>query len=683
MVVDGSTATTVNLGADGSVTVGIAPATARDGVSLNRFSDFSVPPAGAALDNRAEAARTIVTEVTGTSETRIEGPVEVLGQRAHVIVANPNGILIDNGRFINTGRVALTTGTIGTRAQQIAPGIFQSNVTSSVTQGRIRVAGGGLSGQMDEVALIARQLQLDGPLRNDSTADGATIRLIAGQSETEFDSAVLPGNTGLAWGRTTGGDDGSGVIVELGDTGLIQGGRIEILVTDRGAGVRLAGEGRATARDFSVTTGGDIVTDRATLASPTGIALNAGADIAMTGSTLSSEGSIVLDAVGGIASTDTVATAFAHLLATAEDAAITGGAWEASEGAFILTTRGGDASVTGARLQGGFRAEGLANTAGTASQGALTLDVAGDLTLDSAAERAIIFGLADDTVITTGGDLQNRSGRILANSNIALSAGGTVANALPASAKATAPDSRAYTRKGDPVWWTLGLKRKRTSGIRYDYGTLEQPENAPAIVATAGLGIDAAAFSNRGGEVSASGGDLTITAGAVETVGLGTGEVALKRTCVLTCRSTATGDVRFVGGQLTAANDVIITATDGLTNHAGQIRALGTVAITAPQVTLKAAAAPTLVRRPAGLYNFWSSKDAWLLLRDQFGTIVADTGRITVDSPLPVRTIGGSLLAGTGITLGAGEEIVRAPRDENFSRTRSIGLLAGWPGIGS
>ena len=49
-------------------------------------------------------------EVTGTSSTSMNGALEVAGDKAHVIVANPNGISVNNGTFINASSATLTTG---------------------------------------------------------------------------------------------------------------------------------------------------------------------------------------------------------------------------------------------------------------------------------------------------------------------------------------------------------------------------------------------------------------------------------------------------------------------------------------------------------------------------------------------------------------------------------------------
>ncbi|MFP3614880.1 filamentous hemagglutinin N-terminal domain-containing protein, partial [Paraburkholderia sp. SIMBA_050] len=92
IVADGGTATSVSTGAGGHQTVNIAPATG--GVSNNTYSSFNVSKAGADLNNVGINARTIVNQVTSTDPSLIQGAIGVLGPRANVILANPNGITV-------------------------------------------------------------------------------------------------------------------------------------------------------------------------------------------------------------------------------------------------------------------------------------------------------------------------------------------------------------------------------------------------------------------------------------------------------------------------------------------------------------------------------------------------------------------------------------------------------------
>jgi filamentous hemagglutinin len=55
-------------------------------------------------------ASVILNEGTSGNRSALNGPTEVLGGRADVVIANPNGITCDGCGFINTPHATLTTG---------------------------------------------------------------------------------------------------------------------------------------------------------------------------------------------------------------------------------------------------------------------------------------------------------------------------------------------------------------------------------------------------------------------------------------------------------------------------------------------------------------------------------------------------------------------------------------------
>ncbi|MGS8570796.1 filamentous hemagglutinin N-terminal domain-containing protein, partial [Salmonella enterica subsp. enterica serovar Braenderup] len=56
-------------------------------------------------------AKVLLNEVNGPNPSALNGVIEVAGDRAQVIVANPAGISCDGCGVINANRFTLTTGT--------------------------------------------------------------------------------------------------------------------------------------------------------------------------------------------------------------------------------------------------------------------------------------------------------------------------------------------------------------------------------------------------------------------------------------------------------------------------------------------------------------------------------------------------------------------------------------------
>ncbi len=168
---DGTTNTTITDNPNQKIHIDIAPKDAK-GTSHNKYLNFNVPLRGVDLNNQSVQATTILNEVTSANPSNIFGDLSVLGPKAHVIIANPNGIHIDGGQFINTGGVVLATSHIS----------FDDNNNPVLTtnQGTIDIGPGGLSGLMTELDLIAKQIRINGKIENEHPGENATIQLIAG-----------------------------------------------------------------------------------------------------------------------------------------------------------------------------------------------------------------------------------------------------------------------------------------------------------------------------------------------------------------------------------------------------------------------------------------------------------------------------------------------------------------------
>ena len=144
------------------------------GLSHNQYDAFNVDHKGLILNNAnrpvntelagyimgnpnlvGPTANTILNEVTGTGATSMNGALEVAGNKAHVIIANPNGISVNNGTFINANSATLTTGN---------PIINNGSVTGyQVQQGSITVGEKGLNASKTaRTDLLAEAVQLNG-----------------------------------------------------------------------------------------------------------------------------------------------------------------------------------------------------------------------------------------------------------------------------------------------------------------------------------------------------------------------------------------------------------------------------------------------------------------------------------------------------------------------------------------
>ncbi|KOY60162.1 hemagglutinin, partial [Photorhabdus heterorhabditis] len=174
------------------------------GISHNTYKEFNVATQGAVLNNATQAAQSqlagqlnanpnlkekpaelIINEVTGNRRSQLQGQLEIVGNKANVMIANPNGITCDGCGFIHTSGATLTTG----KPQFDKQGALAA---LAVKQGQITIGDKGLDGKATEyVDILSRATELNGKIQANtlSLTQGAnrinlkdgTVKPIAGE----------------------------------------------------------------------------------------------------------------------------------------------------------------------------------------------------------------------------------------------------------------------------------------------------------------------------------------------------------------------------------------------------------------------------------------------------------------------------------------------------------------------
>ncbi|OJA94235.1 filamentous hemagglutinin N-terminal domain-containing protein [Burkholderia ubonensis] len=682
IVPDGGTATSVSLAPDGRQLVNLAPAVA--GVSSNTYSSFNVTAAGATLNNTGINARTIVNQVTSTNPSLIQGQIDVAGPRANVVLANPNGITVNGGSFVNTGHVALSTGNVSFNDVQIAPGVIQRNVVLDTATGTIVVGPGGLESALIGLDLIAKTIRIDGPVHNTYTSPTAGVRLLAGSSRVELNTGLSPSDNANDWltrSATMNPDTASSYAIDITAAGSLTSGRVQLIVTDRGPGVRSAGPLNASLGDFLLTSNGNVelsntkidVAQDFSMTAQGGIALtdtqvkvNAGkanlaTDGALTfaGSSLLASGSVKLSGAG---------------IALNPDAAMAGSTVASSQSGVVLKSTADIVNV-GSLVQGQAAIDADADSAG-----AVTLNAAGRILNQSLPQSrlGILFGVQGDVSLTAGGDVVNRNARILSNRNVSVVAGGDLNNVVDHDSGVQNGAVVGFSERGGRFL----IFRHRSDGFTVDYGSLADASKLAYITADAGnVTVRAANVTNIGGSILSNGGAIDIAArDNLLTQAVFTGQASFRRSCFVFCSSSASSNVQAFGGVIEANTDITLKAGKQITNTGGTVLALGNLTLDAPKTLAQGVPGYTAINRDHDLKAWFGSRWAAIYAADTGGIFTGGSGKVRLTGEADIE--GGAFNAPGGIAADGGVVTIRAPRREplTIGNGNHLGLVS-WFGL--
>ncbi|WP_338065177.1 filamentous hemagglutinin N-terminal domain-containing protein [Trinickia diaoshuihuensis] len=674
IVADGGTHTSVTTSSSGRQTVSIAPATY--GVSSNTYSSFNVTHAGATLDNTSANARTIVNQVTSTNPSLIEGDITVLGSRANVVLANPNGITVNGGSFVNTGHVALTTGQVSYVDVQLAPGQFQRNVILDTQGGTITVGPDGLAGTLIGLELIAKQIQLNGPVTNAFSSSTAYVRAIGGTSHITLNTGVSPNDNNNDWLTLANAQiaNPNAIAIDVEPAGGITAGSIKLIATDLGAGVRSAGALLANAGDFTLSAAGDVQF--------------------LTGSSVEAQGNASFQTTGALALTGASVAAVAGNVTSSSNgfSATNAGATEstiASGNGGVLIQSNGDLAVTSSLVQGNTRIQG-----NQASLGAVTLSATGNITNASDTSEpgtlGVVFGAKDDVAINAGGNFVNRNARVESNYNVTIGAGGDIENVIDHTPGINNGVATSYSDHGHRLLFLTA----NDNGFSIDYGTLPAPNQLSYITAQGGkVSLSGRNVINDGGSIIANG-DASAT-NKVALVGAGdisiaaqqqftnqaefTGQASFKQSCFIFCHESASSNVQPFGGMIQGNGDIAITAGAQAQNIGGFVDSFGgNLTIAAPTIVARGILGYSAYNRDFGLKAWFGNSWATLYANDDGGIFEAASGQVTLVGQGVVD--GGSFSGAGGVTATNGIVTISAPRQQPVRIGSHLGLVS-WIGL--
>ncbi|MBX3585259.1 MAG: hemagglutinin repeat-containing protein [Ramlibacter sp.] len=693
----------IDAAANGVPIVHIAPPSAA-GVSRNQYQQFNVPGNGLILNNSNTSvqtqqggwitgnlqlgltpARIILNEVVGPDASQLRGTIEVAGQRADIVIANPNGISCDGCGFLNTaGRTTLAAGQVRLGAGGAIEGFDAS--------GNLSVGAAGLNAaEQEQLDLIARGLVIEGEVwaRN--------LNVIAGANQVLYGTLQA----------VAGGASPAGAplfAVDIKQLGGMYANQIYMVATDRGLGVNSTGRIAAlqgnlvlsangdltlkdsyAARDLGLKSAGTVTLDGQTLAdatarieAPTQL-VNRGAlqapALQLDTPRLDNSGSIAqtapgqnltLTLPGGLQNTGQIYTP--------GDLAIQAGAVSGSGSTAGQLVAGGSLQLSATQLQlagqqlaanGNIAAQaqtlsatnGSMNAGGNISLGATgQLDVTGTTVQANGQTRLSGAGVALDRArIGAVGDVQITSaGAVTADasdigSNASLTVQGTRVDLRSATMTAvvTASVNSTGEIRLDGSQFIAGQRVAlqgqgiHTAGATVAAGKIAIDAGSGALnnqggrvqasaTAADALSVQATAINNQGGELHANGG-LTLDARG----GL------LDNTNGLVAGTSGTlnnlGGLTNKGGVLYTQSDLNIAST-ALDNSQGAIVTTGSLTVTTPGQT---------INNTAGLLQAG-------------GSVSLDSGSADL------RNAGGHVVAGAGLTVNAG-----------MVDTRAGGLVAG------
>jgi filamentous hemagglutinin len=589
-----------------------APSTA--GVSRNLYQQFSVDPSGLILNNSQiitqtqlagyitgnpnlanGSARIILNEVTSNNPSYLRGYTEVAGQKAEVIIANPNGIYGDGFGFINTSRAVLTTGT---------PVFGGSGSLDAfrVTGGQISIQGAGMNAaDVDQVDLISRSVAVNAGIW------AKNLNVVAGSNQVDHNTLQT---------QTIAGDANiPQVAVDVGQLGGMYAQKIYLVGTENGVGVNSKGTIAAQAGDVTITSAGQVLLAGSTSAT-NNIKIAAAGNVTNQ-NTLYAQGNTDIATQGALENSGTL-VAGQHTTLSAQSITSTGtlGAGIKTDGTLgtagdltlnanrTISAQGqtmaaGNLTITGAALDlnsqtyAGGNAS-ITSTIGDIDHSSGTMQVAGDLNLNAKGMIHNDNGTINAGKMTLQGDsISNRSGTLTQ-----LGQGATTifaVNNLDNTAGTISTNGDSFTMQADSMLNSQGQIEHAGTGTLSIQTTSDFNNDGGKLGTNGQLNLTTHSIDNTQGTIAAKGIDLNAQGTLVNNSGTIASSVDAIHIHVQGAVSNEQGSIEANNGLELSAESIDnqkgslvsldtsglnITATQDIQNQSGTIGGNGDVNLT-------------------------------------------------------------------------------------------------------
>lgn len=488
------------------------------GVSRNMYSQFDVQNNGAILNNSRTniqteiggwvqanpwlatgGARVILNEVNSNDPSLLKGYVEVAGQAAQVVIANPYGVTCNGCGFINANRITMTTGT---------PILNNGNLDGfNVRGGLVTINGAGLDASTTAYAdILARAVQMHAGIWANK------LNVVSGTNQIKFDQIT---NDPVVNNGTTASSKAPTFAIDSSQLGGMYAAKITLLATESGVGVRNAGKILASAADVVLLSNGQLE-NSGYIASHSQTKINSSQDVKNTGTIVAQDNASI--------QTPTAINNSGKLIAgeqlKLESASLTGDGLLLSQG---------DVNV---KLTQNYRHTGQLIASGTA-----TLETAGSLINQSTFQAGTALNLKARSINNqTSGKIIADSVKLQATDNHTLINRGLIDGIHTSIESATLNNLGSGKIYGDRI----AIKATTLNNLAETVNGISQ---APVIAARERLDIGASEINNREHALIFSAGDLAI-GGNLDANKQATGQAALLNNASATIDALGHADIK-------------------------------------------------------------------------------------------------------------------------------------------